>query len=58
MKGYGKRLGGSVADNLIGNFLTESVMPSLLREDPRYFRRGRGGVGHEPAMPRACIGRA
>ena len=44
MKGYGKRLGGSVADQLIGNFLTESVMPSLLREDPRYFRRGRGRV--------------
>lgn len=44
LKGYGKRLGGSVADQLIGNMLTESVMPSLLREDPRYFRRGRGGV--------------
>lgn len=35
MEGFGKRLGGSVADNLIGNFLTESVMPTLLREDPR-----------------------
>lgn len=44
MEGYAKRLGGSVADQLIGNFLTESVMPSLLREDPRYFRRGHGGV--------------
>jgi len=44
LEGYGKRLGGSVADQLIGNFLTESVMPTLLREDPRYFRRGRGGV--------------
>ena len=44
LKGYGKRLGGSVADQLIGNFMTESVMPSLLREDPRYFRRGHGGV--------------
>jgi hypothetical protein len=44
MKGYGKRLGGSVADQLIGNFLTESIMPSLLREDPRYFRRGHGSV--------------
>jgi hypothetical protein len=44
MEGYGKRLGGSVADNLIGNFLTESVMPSLLREDPRYFRRGHGSI--------------
>ena len=44
MEGFGKRLGGSVADQLIGNFLTESIMPSLLREDPRYFRRGRGSV--------------
>ena len=44
LEGYGKRLGGSVADQLIGNFLTESALPSLLREDPRYFRRGRGGV--------------
>jgi hypothetical protein len=44
MEGFGKRFGGSVADNLIGNFLTESVMPSLLREDPRYFRRGQGSV--------------
>jgi hypothetical protein len=44
VKGYSKRLGGSVADQLIGNMLTESVMPSLLREDPRYFRRGHGSV--------------
>jgi hypothetical protein len=44
MEGYGKRLGGSVADQLVGNILTESVMPALLREDPRYFRRGEGGV--------------
>jgi hypothetical protein len=44
VKGYSKRLGGSVADQLIGNFMTESIMPSLFREDPRYFRRGRGGI--------------
>ena len=44
VKGYSKRLGGSVADQLIGNFLTESIMPSLLREDPRYFRRGHGSI--------------
>jgi hypothetical protein len=43
-EGYGKRLGASVADQLVGNFMTESVMPSLLHQDPRYFRRGRGGV--------------
>ena len=44
-EGYGKRLGTSVADQLVGNFMTESVMPSLLRQDPRYFRRGHGRVG-------------
>jgi hypothetical protein len=44
LRGYGKRLGGAVGDQLIGNMLTESALPSLLHEDPRYFRRGRGGV--------------
>jgi hypothetical protein len=44
VKGYSKRLGGSVADQLIGNMLTESVMPTLFHQDPRYFRRGRGGI--------------
>jgi hypothetical protein len=44
VEGYSKRLGASVADQLIGNMLTESIMPSLLHEDPRYFRRGHGGV--------------
>jgi hypothetical protein len=44
LQGYSKRLGGAIGDQLIGNMLTESIMPSLLHEDPRYFRRGRGGV--------------
>jgi hypothetical protein len=44
IEGYSKRLGGSVADQLIGNMMTESIMPSLFHEDPRYFRRGRGGI--------------
>jgi len=44
VEGYSKRFGTSVADQLIGNMLTESIMPSLLHEDPRYFRRGRGGI--------------
>jgi hypothetical protein len=45
IEGYGKRLGGAVADQLIGNMLTESIMPSLFRQDPRYFRRGSGHGG-------------
>jgi hypothetical protein len=43
LKGFGKRYASTMSDQLIGNFLTESIMPSLLHEDPRYFRRAQGG---------------
>ena len=43
LKGYGKRLASSYADQAIGNLMTEAIFPSLLREDPRYFRIGAGG---------------
>jgi hypothetical protein len=42
VKGYAKRLGASLADQTMGNMMTEGVMPSLLHEDPRYFRLGAG----------------
>lgn len=42
LAGYGRRLGTAYADQAIGNMMTESIYPSLLREDPRYFRRGTG----------------
>jgi hypothetical protein len=42
-KGYFKRYGASLADQMMGNILTEGVFPVLLHEDPRYFRRGTGG---------------
>ncbi len=45
MAGYGRRLGTAYADQAIGNMMTEAIYPSLLREDPRYFRRGHGSVG-------------
>jgi hypothetical protein len=44
MAGYGKRFAGAYADLAIGNFMTEGLMPSMFREDPRYFRRGYGSV--------------
>jgi hypothetical protein len=44
MKGYGKRYLTSTADQLIGNLFTESIMPSLLHQDPRYFQLGQGSV--------------
>jgi hypothetical protein len=40
--GYAKRFGAAYADQAVGNYMTEAILPSLLREDPRYFRMGRG----------------
>ncbi|MBV9677336.1 MAG: hypothetical protein JO185_13445 [Acidobacteriaceae bacterium] len=39
---YGRYLGTAYADFVIGDFMTEAIYPSLLRQDPRYFRRGQG----------------
>jgi hypothetical protein len=40
--GYGHRVGVEYADQAIGNMMTEGFFPVMLREDPRYFRRGYG----------------
>jgi hypothetical protein len=40
--GYARYLGTSYADFAIGNYMTEAIYPSLLHQDPRYFRRGTG----------------
>jgi hypothetical protein len=41
MKGYARRYGTALADQVIGNMMTESFMPALLHQDPRYFRIGK-----------------
>jgi hypothetical protein len=43
LKGYGKRYGTAYVDQILGNMMTEAIVPTLLHEDPRYFRRGTGG---------------
>jgi hypothetical protein len=40
---FGKRYAATYADTVIGSFMTTGVFPSLLHEDPRYFRMGSGG---------------
>jgi hypothetical protein len=42
LQGYTNRYVRAYGDQMIGNMMTEAIMPSLLREDPRYFRRGAG----------------
>lgn len=45
-QGYGKRYGAAWADGTIENFVTSAVLPSLLRQDPRFFQSGHGGFWH------------
>jgi hypothetical protein len=40
--GYARYFGASYGDLLIGDYMTEAVFPTLLRQDPRYFRKGSG----------------
>jgi hypothetical protein len=41
---YARRYGTALADNSIGNFLTTAIVPTVLKQDPRYFELGEGGV--------------
>jgi hypothetical protein len=42
MKGYGKYLGASYADTFDGTMLGNALFPALLKQDPRFFRKGTG----------------
>jgi hypothetical protein len=46
MAGYGKRFASAYGDQMIGNMMTEGIIPSLTHEDPRYFRLGQGTKIH------------
>jgi hypothetical protein len=41
-QGYGKRYGAFYGNVVIGTFLGSAIMPSLLKQDPRYFYKGTG----------------
>jgi len=45
-QGYGKRFGAAFADGTIENYMTGAVLPSLLRQDPRFFQSSQGGFLH------------
>jgi hypothetical protein len=45
-QGYGKRFGASFADGTIENYMTGAILPSLLRQDPRFFQSAQGGFWH------------
>ena len=41
---YGERFAASEGDQITSSMLIYGVLPSILHEDPRYFRRGRGSM--------------
>ena len=41
-QGYGKRFGASYADFVSGTLIGSAILPSLLKQDPRYFYKGTG----------------
>jgi hypothetical protein len=59
-EGYGKRYATAYADNAIENFMASAALPSLLRQDPRYYQLGHGGflkrAGH--AISRVVLTRS
>jgi hypothetical protein len=40
--GFARHGGAVYGDFVIGDYMTEAIFPTLLHQDPRYFRRGTG----------------
>jgi Carboxypeptidase regulatory-like domain len=43
-QGYGKRYGAAFADSVSSTFIGGAILPSLLKQDPRYFYKGTGST--------------
>jgi Carboxypeptidase regulatory-like domain len=41
-QGFGKRYGASYADLVTNTFIGSAILPSILKQDPRYFYKGTG----------------
>ena len=41
-EGYGKRYGAAYADTFIDTLIGSAILPSLLKQDPRYYYKGTG----------------
>jgi hypothetical protein len=44
--GYGKRWGADYLTSFDGNMIGNAMLPSILHQDPRFFRRGYGSATH------------
>jgi hypothetical protein len=46
IKGYGERSGAAYLDAFDGTMIGNGILPSILHQDPRYFRLGHGSTTH------------
>jgi len=46
IEGYGKRSGAAYLDAFDGTMIGNGILPSILHQDPRYFRLGHGTTSH------------
>jgi len=44
VEGYAKRYGAAFADSTVSTFFGSAILPSLLKQDPRYFYKGTGST--------------
>jgi hypothetical protein len=44
LQGFGKRYGAAYADLVTSTFIGDAILPSLLKQDPRYFYKGTGST--------------
>jgi hypothetical protein len=45
-EGYAKRFGATYLDSFDGAMIGNAMLPSLLHQDPRYFRKGKGNFAN------------
>jgi hypothetical protein len=43
-EGYAKRYGASYADFVTSTYIGSAILPSILKQDPRYFYKGTGSI--------------
>jgi Carboxypeptidase regulatory-like domain len=45
-EGYAKRFGAAYADGFIGTMISNAILPTVFKQDPRYFYKGTGTITH------------
>jgi hypothetical protein len=43
-QGFAKRFGASSADSIISTMVSDAILPTIFRQDPRYFYKGTGSI--------------